>query len=180
MPTERLSLEATWKHLRKADGFDIPRARGNKPKLIDHHAGVDRKSDPVDITFFKSLWEDTDLSNLTFPRRHINRTGMTRVSFRNTDLNQSFLCWNDFIECDFTDADLTCCDLRASVFEGCSFVRCKLIGADLRGSSFEGCDFTAADLTGAKVWIDDEDMPTDDWQFAQIVMCDDNPEPRGG
>jgi uncharacterized protein YjbI with pentapeptide repeats len=98
----------------------------------------------------------------------------------NTDLNQSFKCWNDFIDCDFTGADLTCCDLRASVFEGCSFVRCKLIGADLRWSDFEGCDFPDADLTGARA-DGDTDLPEiSEEQYDQIDWQDEGPEPPGG
>jgi uncharacterized protein YjbI with pentapeptide repeats len=166
---KRRTFEESWKHLR----------RRGRAVLIDHHAGWDREGDPVDITFFRTYWEDADLSNLTLPRRYINRTELQRVSFRNTDLSQSFMCWNDFVDCDFTDADLACCDMRASIFRECSFVRCKLTGADLRGSLFEGCGFTNADLRGA--WLDD-DFPADltvEQASLRAVACE-WPEPRGG
>jgi uncharacterized protein YjbI with pentapeptide repeats len=103
------------------------------------------------------------------------------VSFRNSDLNQSCMCWNDFIDCDFTDADLTCSDLRASIFRGCKFVRCNLTGADLRRSSFEHCDFTDADLTGARAQGEQDDLDLSDDQIGEIDWCDDEgPEPKGG
>ena len=111
---QRRTLEQTWRKMRW----------GRRP-LIDHHAGYEREGDPADITFFRSRFEDADLSNLTMPRQYVNRSGFERVSFRNSDLNQSFMCWNDFVECDFSDADLACCDMRASVFRDCSFVRCR-------------------------------------------------------
>ena len=89
MADGRRSLEETWKLLRK-EGYEIAAGRGNRPKLIDHHAGRDRKGDPVDITFFRSIWEDADLSNHTLPRRYFNRSEFQRVSFRNTDLDRSY------------------------------------------------------------------------------------------
>jgi uncharacterized protein YjbI with pentapeptide repeats len=174
----RLSLEETWKRLRRA-GHKLPAGRAGVPKLIDHHAGVERKKDVYDIEFFRVFYEDADFSNLTLPRRYVNRSGFTRVSFRNTDLNQSFMCWNDFTDCDFTDADLTCCDMRASVFQGCSFVRCKLVGADVRRSGFEDCDFTDADVVGLRVGFD-EDLDLTDKQNEEITLEGEGNQPKGG
>jgi uncharacterized protein YjbI with pentapeptide repeats len=175
----RRSLEETWKLLRRG-GFEIPAGRGSTPKLIDHHAGIDRKKDPVDITFFRSGYEGTDLSDLTLPRRYFNRSSFERCSFRNTDLNQSFMCWNDFIECDFTDADLSCCDMRATNFERCSFVRCKLVGANVHRSGFEGCDFTGAEVTGMLLDVDVEiDLTKKQWAEVDNSW-DEGPEPKGG
>lgn len=180
MAEGRRTLEETWKKLSR-EGYGIPAGRGGTPKLIDHHAGTERKKDPVDIAFFRTRWEDADLSDLTLPRRYINRSGFERVSFRNTDLNQSFLCWNDFIECDFTDADLTCCDMRASVFRDCKFVRCKLVGADVRWSGFEDCDFTDADVTGMRIGVDSESPDLAEEQRQEADYCkDDGPEPKAG
>jgi hypothetical protein len=175
----RLSLEETWKRLRKA-GHKLPAGRGGVPKLIDHHAGVERKKDVYDIEFFRTVYEDADFSNLTLPRRYVNRSGFTRVSFCNTDLNQSFMCWNDFIECDFTDADLTCCDMRASTFQGCSFVRCKLVGANVHRSGFEDCDFTDADVTGMQLDVDVEIDLAKKQSDETDSSWDEGPQPKGG
>jgi uncharacterized protein YjbI with pentapeptide repeats len=172
---KRRSFAESWKYLRRKKWLD---AKG-PPLLIDHHAGYEREGDPVDIAFFRSGWEDADFSNLTMPRRYINRSTLERVSFRNTDLNQSFMCWNDFIECDFTDADLSCADMRASLFTNCSFVRCKLVGADLRRSGFEDCDFTSADLRGAVIDTDTDIDLTDELTLI-LDITDEGPEPKGG
>jgi uncharacterized protein YjbI with pentapeptide repeats len=173
---KRRSLQETWNHLRR---WKLPRDGKRRPLLIDHHAGWEREGDPTTIEFFRSGFEGSDLSNLTLPRRYVNRSGFEGASFRNTDLSQSFMCWNDFVECDFTDADLTCCDMRASVFRDCTFVRCKLVGADLCGSDFDGCDFTGADLTGAR--IDDE--TSGDFAeelFFLMHFVDGAAQPKGG
>jgi uncharacterized protein YjbI with pentapeptide repeats len=185
MAGPRRSLEESWAFFEGEPGKWAPAVDGQgRPLLLDHHAGVWREEDPVDIMFFRSGYRDAVLADLTLPRRHINRSDFQRVSFRNTDLNQSFMCWNDFIDCDFTDADLTCCDMRASIFRNCSFVRCKLVGADLRRSTFENCDFTGADVTGAKkAWdqdIDNLDHVADEETTLMDVREDDGPQPKGG
>jgi hypothetical protein len=186
MSETRRSLEESWASFKGERGHWAPPydAQG-RPYVPDHHAGIEREIERgenyvCDIMFFRSGREESDLSNLTLPRRYINRSDFQRVSFRNTDLSQSFMCWNDFIQCDFTDADLTCCDMRASVFQGCTFVRCKLIGADLRRSSFQDCDFTEADLTGARS-DGDQDLDISDEQRDQIDWEEDEgPQPKGG
>jgi uncharacterized protein YjbI with pentapeptide repeats len=148
----------------------------------DHHAGIGRPDDLTDITFFRKGYRGGDFSDLTIPRRYMNRTSFEGVLFINTDLNQSFMCWNDFIDCDFTDADLTCCDMRSSIYRNCKFIRCKLIGANLQRSTFTGSDFTDADLTG--VSVDDHSFDTldlteeqsqqiGDWEWIGLM-------PKGG
>jgi hypothetical protein len=156
---KRRSLEKSLASFKGEPGVWAPPRDGEgRIWLPDHHAGIGREDDFTDITFFKSGHRDSDLSNLTIPRRYMNRSTFERVLFVNSDLNQSFMCWNDFIDCDFTDADLTCCDMRSSIFRNCKFIRCRLIGANLQRSTFEECDFTDADFTGA--WVDD--YSTDD------------------
>ena len=183
MRKKRLSLEESWALLSGEPGtWAPPRDDQGKPWVRDHHAGIERpdhEKEPVDIMFFRTGWRDADFSNLTLPRRFMNRSEFARVSFVNTDLNQSFMCWNDFIECDFTDADLTCCDMRASVFRRCNFVRCRLVGADLSRSGFDGCDFTDADLTGARADLETE-YDFDEGQSFAMHLIDEAPEPKFG
>ena len=91
-------------------------------------------------------------------------------------------CWNDFIEVNFTDADLSGSDLRASLFRRVAFVRANLRNADLRRSTFETCDFADADMAGAKltrkqgegIHLSDEQRRVIDWQES------DGDEPLGG
>jgi uncharacterized protein YjbI with pentapeptide repeats len=66
-------------------------------------------------------------------------------------LSESSLCWNDFIEVDFTEANLSKSDLRASVFQKVKFVRADLQNADLRRATFQDCDFSGANLHGARL-----------------------------
>jgi uncharacterized protein YjbI with pentapeptide repeats len=95
------------------------------------------------------------------------------MSFRNTDLSESTLCWCDLNGVDFTDGDLRDCDLRASRFIRVKFVRATLRNADLRRSFFEDCDFTDADLRrarltylqGRKLVLSEGQKAVIDWRF---------------
>jgi uncharacterized protein YjbI with pentapeptide repeats len=64
---------------------------------------------------------EVDFSDLTLPRTFFGRSELDGTAFRNTDLTESNLCWNDF----------------------------NGVGADLRRSSFTGCIFEGALLKGA-------------------------------
>ena len=76
-------------------------------------------------------------------------SGMARVGFAGCWWAESFMCWADFVGCDFGGADLTGCDMRASLFRDCRFDGAILRGTDLRRSSFEGCSFVGADMAAA-------------------------------
>jgi len=170
--------------------------RGAIPPLLDHRPTVFGSKG---VIFFRTwvgygrpdglavgdTWEDVpehSLDNLTLPRTFFGRSEIGPISFRNTDLSESTLCWNDFIAVDFTEADLSESDLRASIFRGVAFVRTNLRNADLRRSSFPECDFSEAEMTGAKltrnqgerVRLSDEQRSVIDWQEA------DGEEPPGG
>lgn len=109
---------------------------------------------PFGVRFFRTRVDGADgvqLSGLTLPRAWILRSHVGPVSFANTDLSESSLCWNDFDDVDLTDADLSRADLRASTFTRVRFVRAMLAGADLRHATFIDCDFDGADCRGAKL-----------------------------
>lgn len=115
---------------------------------------MDRMPSPLDegahgISFFRTDVEG-DLSGLSLPRTFINRSGVFNCRFTDTDLSESFLCWNDFTDVDFSAARLKGTDLRGSSYTRVRFTGADLSGADLRRTSFEECDFTGAILTGAK------------------------------
>jgi uncharacterized protein YjbI with pentapeptide repeats len=149
--------------------------------IPDHRPQID--DDPLGVTFFRTfVGQDieqgddnvshNDLENLTLPCTFFGRSYIQHVSFKNTDLSESTLCWNDFTEVNFTDADLAGCALRASSFSEIDFVRTNLRNADLRRSSFEACDFTDADMRGAKltreqaeqILLSDQQQEAIDWQ----------------
>ncbi len=106
--------------------------------------------EPLGVTFFRTRVSG-DFSNMTLPRTFFGRSEISSVSFRNTDLSESTLCWNDFIAVDFSHCCLRANDLRASEFSGVNFTGSDLRDADLRRSKFADCDFTDANLHGAKL-----------------------------
>jgi uncharacterized protein YjbI with pentapeptide repeats len=175
----RLSPQATWDYL-TAQGYDAPVDETGQPFVPDHPPNHDDTE--LGFSFFRTLLEDERLENLTIPRTFFGRSEFQRVSFRNSDLTESRMCWNDWVECDFTDAMLQRADLRSSEYVRCRFVRADLRDADLRHSGFEACDFTDARLHGAKLTR---------WQGANLVLTaaqqaeiewhmEDGPEPPGG
>jgi uncharacterized protein YjbI with pentapeptide repeats len=140
---------------------------------------------PLGFSYFRYRLEEANNSNLTLPRTYFGRSLFRRVTFANTDLSESRICWNDFEKCDFTGADLSACDMRASNFVECKFVDANLRGADLRHSSFENCDFAGADLTETVTGHEDaigclQDYLTESQQAVIAWEPDPGPEPPGG
>jgi len=176
--TARLSYDLSCARLRDLRLL-APDERPPLPKRVP------RQDDDVPFGFsvFRSRLNDTlDLSGLSLPRTFFGRSEINRVSFRNTDLHESNLCWNDFLGTDFTAADLARSDLRSSLFRGVVFVNANLDGADLRGSSFIDCNFEGATMRGAAVAR--EQSPTMHLSEAQRRAVDwredSGPEPDGG
>jgi uncharacterized protein YjbI with pentapeptide repeats len=154
---------------------------GPIPPLPDHLPSP-LDEEPLGVGFFRARVADDRLENLTLPRTLFGRSEVVSVSFRNTDLSESNLCWNDFTDVDFSDASLQRSDIRASVFVGVTFSRANLEGADLRRSTFEDCDFAGARLTGAVVATEQQAaLRLSAEQANQVVwMSDSGPEPHGG
>lgn len=177
----RKSLEETWRYL-EAEGEDVPRRADGRPFVPDRMPSDD--DEVLGFSYFRYRLVGADNSNLTLPRTFFGRSWFVGVSFVNTDLAGSRMCWNDFNRCDFSGADLSDCDMRASHFLGCKFVGAILRGADLRRSSFEECDFTGAELAGAVAEDEDyEGRVLDSLNPEQqdvMVLMDEGPEPPGG
>lgn len=140
-------------------------------------------SEPLGFSIFRTLLDDAlDLSDLTLPRTFFGRSQIDRVSFRNSDLHESNLCWNDFNGTDFSGADLGSSDMRASLFHNVLFVAANLDGADLRQSSFTECSFEEATMKhailtrqrGAAMRLSETQRQHIDWRD------EDGPEPGGG
>jgi hypothetical protein len=145
----RKSLEETWRFLESQHAY-VPHWQDGRPLIPDRMPSAD-DDEPFPFGYFRSGLDDADRSHLTMPRTFFGRSLFERVSFADTDLSESFMCWNDFEDCDFTGADLSGCDMRASHFRRCTFDRAVLRGADLRRSSFEECTFVGAEMAGAVV-----------------------------
>ena len=137
----RRSLEDTWRVF-EAEGAKLPRRPDGRPFVPDVMPNYDDE-ERLGFSYFRSGLEDEDLGNLTLPRTFFGRSGFIRVNFTNTDLSESRMCWNDFDDCDFSGANLSGYDMRASLFT-CKFAGAVLRGADLRRSTFQECDFTGA------------------------------------
>jgi uncharacterized protein YjbI with pentapeptide repeats len=155
------------------DAGGIPPLPSRRPRYDDETLGV---------SFFRTLVEQDDLSNLTIPRTFFGRSELIGVSFENTDLSESVLCWNDFVEVNFSFAVLAKADLRAAEFSHCAFRHSDLRGADLRQSSFEDCDFDEALMDGAVLTrVQGEALSLSSAQREVIAWTtDDGPEPDGG
>lgn len=138
---------------------------------------------PLGFSIFRTrLADSVDLSDLSLPRSFFQRSEINRASFRNTDLHESNLCWNDFLGTDFTDADLNHSDMRSSLFQEVVFVNANLEGADLRLSSFIDCDFEGANMRRAALTRDQcHTMHLSETQKLDIDWREDSgPEPDGG
>ena len=177
MKPVRLSYEASCRRLQEdyLEAGAVPPLPSSMPKFDD--------PEPRGVCFFRVFVGDGDnLGNLTLPRTFFGRSDVNDASFRNTDLSESTMCWNDFTDVDFTDATLHKADLRCSAFVNVSFVRADLRGADLRRSSFDNCNFSDADLTGAMATLSQKPMLSlAANQQAQVNWTsDEGAEPGGG
>jgi uncharacterized protein YjbI with pentapeptide repeats len=145
MNSHRFSYEDSCRFLQTNGYLD----EGALPPLPDRLPQED-DDEPLGVNFFRTMVSDeVPLSNLTLPRTFFGRSELSKTSFRNTDLTESNLCWNDLIGVDFTGAILAHADMRSSQFANVIFKAADLRGADLRHSSFEHCIFEDAILDGA-------------------------------
>src|ERR1700691_4388161 len=97
-------------------GYPDAGADGATPPIPDHGPPFDDEA-PMGVSFFRTFVgqdiehgvedvRDGDLENLTL-RTFFGRSHIHHVSFKNTDLSESAMCWNDFNEVNFTDTDLS-------------------------------------------------------------------------
>jgi len=170
-------------HLSYARLCDLGLLAPNEPPYPPKRMPRHDDEGPLGFSVFRTRLADTfDLSDLSLPRSFFGRSEINRVSFRNTDLRESNLCWNDFLGTDFTDADLTRSDMRSSIFQQVVFANANLDGADLRRSSFIDCNFEGATMRGAALTRDQcRSMHLSEAQkLAAAWHEDDGPEPGGG
>src|SRR5689334_22012247 len=95
MAHTRASYEDSVRRLQKdyLGPGEIPPMPKRMPRYDDERLGV---------AFFRTfVGEHDDLSNLTLPRTYFGRSEINDALFCNTDLTESSLCWNDFIDVDF-------------------------------------------------------------------------------
>lgn len=136
----------------------------------------------IGADIFRTELADADLSNLTMPRTFFGKSEVRDTSFRNSDLRESNLCWNDFVRVDFSQASLVGADLRSSLYDDVCFDGADLRMADLRRCDLDGCTFIGADLRGAIISFNEAvRLPFSHEQKAGLdKRPDDGPEPDGG
>ena len=150
---------------------------------IPHHLPQYDDEEPFGVNFFRTfIDEGEDFSNLTLPRTFFGRSQINSISFQNTDLSESNLCWNAFTAVNFTDAILAHSDLRASDFVDVKFISADLTKSDLRISWFQRCDFSHALMNGTILTFQQgETLDLTDKQRAEIAWTtDEGIEPDGG
>jgi hypothetical protein len=154
---------------------------GKLPPMPDHRPQYNDHG-PLGVSFFRTQVKNLNLANLTIPRTFFSRSTLNNVSFEHSDLSESTLCWNDFIEVSFSRSILTRSDLRASTYTKVCFDRADLSGADLRHSSFEACSFVGANMTCAVASRKQQaGLRLSDAQRAQMSLTtDEGDEPGGG
>lgn len=136
---------------------------------------------PLGVNFFRTRIENARLENMTLRRTFFGRSELVGVSFRNSDISQSNLCWNDFSDVDFTDANLSLADLRRSIFSKVHFIRANLTKADLRNSEFVGCNFEGASMNGSSALNRQKsDLRLSEAQIRQVAWTNDEGEDPGG
>ena len=173
----RLSYPQSCVQLQKAGYLDpgpIPPIPKRMPRFDD--------PEPLGVNFFRTQIENARLENLTLARTFFGRSMFVDVSFKNSDVSESSLCWNDFANVDFTDANLELSDLRGSTFTNTLFVRANLKKADLRRSQFESCSFEGANLDGSVFHSRQRAMlHLSEAQIRQVAWTnDEGDEPGGG
>jgi BTB/POZ domain-containing protein KCTD9 len=153
-----------------------------EPPMPDH-VPQPEDEEPLGLSFFRTfVGEGADLSNLTISRTFFGRSEINNASFRNTDLSESNLRWNDFIDVDFTEAILVRADFRAAIYTRVNFTRADLRGADMRRADFEECVFEGAAMDGAVLTHNSGSrLSLSSAQKAVIAWYnEDGPEPSGG
>jgi BTB/POZ domain-containing protein KCTD9 len=173
---ELLNYEQSCKFLQQ-DGWlkegDFPKLPAQPPQYDDEELGV---------SFFRTIIEGAKFHNLTLPRTYFGRSEIKNSSFVGSDLTESVANWNDFIDVDFSGADLSRFDFRGCALQGVKFGNSALKDADLRCCGFEDCSFEGADMAGVKMTkAAGTSIPLTDAQREVIDWHDDDgPEPGGG
>ena len=178
MSAPRLTYDDSIRRLREL-GF---LGASEQPSLPDH-VPQPEDDEPLGLNFFRTFVGDgANLSNLSIPRTFFGRSEISNAAFRDTDLSESNLRWNDFIDVDFTVARLARADLRSSIYTRVNFTRTDLRGADMRRADFEECVFDGAFMDGAVLTRKQGGrLILSSAQKAVIAWCDeDGPEPSGG
>lgn len=178
MTASRLSYDDSILRLR-----EIGLLQANEHPPLPDHLPQPEDEEPLGLNFYRTfLGEGADLGGLSIPRTFFGRSEISNASFRNSDLTESNLRWNDFIDVNFSEATLARADFRASAYTRVNFTQADLRGADMRYADFDECVFDGAVMDGVVLTRKQGSrLALSNAQKAAIAWCDDDgPEPNGG
>ena len=100
--------------------------------------------------------------NDTMNRLYVYGGPLSGYDFSNHDIRELNIgCYTEeYINCDFSNSDMTGMDMRDISFVGCNFTNAKLDSANFTNTRLESCNFdhasmVGADFTGAKIYCTD-------------------------
>ncbi len=88
--------------------------------------------------------QDSSFCDAALGRAEFTASRFSRVALRRAALDGLVSPYSVFVDCDFSDADLTGANLNFCVFQNCRFNGAALEDVSAIGASFEGCGFDAA------------------------------------
>lgn len=91
--------------------------------------------------------------NDTMNRLYIYGGPLSEYDFSNHDIRELNIgCYTEkYINCDFSNSDMSCMDMRDNSFVGCNFTNAKLNNANFTNTRFESCTFDHASMIGAEL-----------------------------
>ena len=89
----------------------------------------------------------------TMNRLYIYGGPLSEYDFSNHDLRELNIgCYTEkYINCDFSNSDMSCMDMRDISFVGCNFTNAKLDNANFTSTRLESCTFENASMIGTEL-----------------------------
>ena len=110
-----------------------------------------RKTEEIKMSKLRKLTRDD--FNDTMNRLYVYGSPLSGYDFSNHDLRELNIgCYTEkYINCDFSNSDMTGMDMRDITFVGCNFVNAKLDRANFINTRLESCNFESASMIGAEL-----------------------------
>lgn len=110
-----------------------------------------RKTEEIKKSKLKKMTRD-DFED-TMNRLYIYGGPLSGYDFSNHDLRElNIECYTEkYINCDFSNSDMSCMDMRDISFVGCNFTNTKLDSANFTNTRLESCTFDHANMIGAEL-----------------------------
>lgn len=91
--------------------------------------------------------------NDTMNRLYIYGDPLSEYDFSNHDIRELNIgCYTEkYINCDFSNSDMSCMDMRDISFVGCNFTNTKLDSVNFTNTRLESCTFENANMVSAEL-----------------------------